>query len=101
MGIAEQGVISEFPLMAMTRSWSLKGLYGAQVLLIALMTAGFTLLATAVDFRSGWNMLWMLALPFALGFILNRDAARGAFMAMALTIVAFVVTTLTGGLLGD
>lgn len=87
-------------LMVATRKQGLRGRYRAQVLLVVLLTAGMTLLTAALDFRSAWNMVWMLALPFVLGFIFNRDAERGAFMAMALTIVAFVTASATGVLIG-
>jgi len=81
-------------------NWSLKGRYLTQVGVVMLVTVGLTVLMTAFNFRSGWSIVWMLLLPFALGFAFNRDAQRGSFMAMVLTAAAFAVTTITGGLLG-
>jgi hypothetical protein len=71
-----------------------------QVGIVALAAAGSTIATSWVGFRSAWNIVWMILLPFAAGFACNRDAQRGAFMAMALTLVAVAVATLTGGLLG-
>jgi hypothetical protein len=79
---------------------SLKGRYLIQIGIVAFVMAGLTALMLAVGVRSGWNLVWVLLLPFGMGFAFNRDAQRGAFMAMALTLVAFVVEMLTGVLLG-
>ena len=47
-----------------------------------------------------WSLKGRYLTQVALGFAFNRDIQRGSFMAMALAVTAFAVSTLVGGLLG-
>lgn len=71
-------------------------LYAMQVALVAILTIAFTLVTDAFDYRSLANLLWMVGLPIAVGFIANHDWRRRIFLAVALVGIALVTTTVVG-----
>jgi hypothetical protein len=74
--------------------------YAAQIAGVALFSAVLTFLTVTLNYRTGWNLAWMLILPFFLGFLLNRDLERGAFMAMVLPVISFLAVIIAGAMAG-
>ena len=72
----------------------------AQLALVILASSMLTYASLFLNFRSGWNALWMSALPATLGFFLNRDLGSRCLMAMVLTGTSILVVMVSGILVG-
>lgn len=74
--------------------------YATQVCLVTLLSAVLTYATAILNFRTPWNGVWMILIPFVLGFVFNRDAERGSFMAMVLMSVSLLTVMAAGFALG-
>ena len=72
----------------------------AQLGLITIASALLTSATIVMNFGSGWNALWIIALPAALGFFLNRDLGSKCSMALTLTATSIVIMLVSGNLIG-
>lgn len=63
--------------------------------------AGLALLASDfANFRSGWNLLWMLAIPFGVARAFDRDEGTWPLIGLYLLIAEFVAMALIAAAFG-
>ncbi len=71
-----------------------------QVALVVFVTAALTYTTSMLNFRNGWNLVWMFLLPIGFALALNQGWGRRCFMMLALPVIAYVTVAMTGFLMG-
>jgi hypothetical protein len=72
----------------------------AQIGLVAVLSAALTYVTTNLNYRTGLNALWMIALPIVVGLSLNQGAGRRAIVAVMLVGVSLVFVMTCGWMMG-
>ena len=71
-----------------------------QLLFVLLWAIGFTFLTDWYGFRSGWNILWMIFMPGAIGAAGNVGRARQLGMTVLLIILSLATVATTAAIFG-
>lgn len=70
---------------------------GAQIAFISMLSAALTYATALMNYRTGVNALWMIALPVAMGVLLNR---RKGLMSLVLLAASLLAVMAVGWALG-
>ena len=72
----------------------------AQMVFVGLLSAALTYATSQLNYRTGLNLFWMIALPVVLGISRNRGAGQKTLMALTLICVSLLAVGTVGWSLG-